>query len=259
MVFFDRLCRAERDAAFAADVNVTTNPRAAERFAEIVTRSGKLGVRPNVMSIEHAFDEQEAAAGRAAFEGRVGYSAGRRLRLAFVGNLFKPPRVPGDDLVAALNVAHRSGCDFELLVIGDKTLEHQPDRLRSAAFSTSVIPRLPHLGAIGLAADADWLVILLGRTAASDAVNPAKLPMYLTIGVPILAIAPASSFVADAIRGAQAGVVVDPDSDLAAELTIVLSRPPQRPTSFATVAARTERFGVERQSGLWVSAIEGKG
>jgi hypothetical protein len=246
----ERLRQGERDAAAAADVNIVTNPNALERLSMLLATDG--APLPRVIAIGHAFDPEEVAAARAARRPKIG---GPRLRLGFYGNLFKPPKVPGAALLDVLGAAHRAGCRFELAVVGDRTLERQPDKLAGLPFPTEVVPRLTHLEAVADAARADWLVLLLGRTQASSAIMHAKLPMYFATGTPILAFVPKDSYAAQAVIEAGAGQVLDLDEDPIERLIGVLKGPVPTVPDAAQMLDRAELFGLQRMHRQLIDAL----
>jgi hypothetical protein len=186
---------------------------------------------------------------------RKHYELNKRLRLTFIGSFFKPPKVPGNQLLNALNHAYEEGCNFELRIIGDKALSFDPGITKLAKFPIISYPRMPHLETIEFAVNSDWLVLLLGKLPGTDAIMHAKLPVYLATGIPILAVVPESSFAAEVIKRENAGIVIDPEKDLIDSLVSVLSKQPYETASQHVIEKRYETYGIESHHQAWSSAI----
>jgi glycosyltransferase involved in cell wall biosynthesis len=163
------------------------------------------GLRSNVRVIENAFDEQDAAAFACK---RREASGNHTFEFAFIGNMFKPPKVPGSRLIEALDYVYTQGFKFRLRVIGDRTLlgnsHGAPPRPWLITHG-----RTSHHECLKLAAEADALLLFLADTEWSRILMHAKLPYYLASGIPVLAIVPDLSNTSEILRRTGAGVVVD--------------------------------------------------
>ena len=106
-------------------------------------------------------------------------------------------------------------------------------RQRLARDGTLLHGRTSHSEGIALLSQYDFLLLLLADLPNSRAVMSIKLPHYLLVGRPIIAVVPEQSAVADVVRETGTGVVIAAESDWADQLQSVLrsrcgsSRPPE--------------------------------
>jgi glycosyltransferase involved in cell wall biosynthesis len=211
-----RIRRLERRALSNADHHVTTNARAARVLVE------HYGVQESdVTPILHPYDEDDIRA--AALCAKPPQSTARSsLKIGFLGTLFKPPRVPGLEVVGALANVRRNGLPIELHVVGD-TGRQRPDAL-PIEFQDflHMHPRLPSAESLQLVSSCDVLLLVLADLLNSRVVLSIKLPQYLLLGRPIVAIVPEDSTVADIVRETQSGVVVAPGLGLDMRLLATL-------------------------------------
>jgi len=130
------------------------------------------------------------------------------LRLGFLGSFFKPPKVPGEHMLQALEAVRARGIDVTLTIIGDKYLDANPSYLSDRPWVEHV-PRLPHAEALQRLRNSDALLLFLAPCEWANVLMHAKLPYYMAAGLPILAIVPARSNTADIVSTTGTGAVVD--------------------------------------------------
>lgn len=213
-----RLKQLEARTLAEADHHVTTNYRAAE-----VLRSIYCVPPRKVTSIMHPYDEDDQRVG-AEFAARPASRLGSCIRVGFLGTLFKPPRVPGEEIVTALSAVRSRGIELELHVIGDAGAQRPgavPSDLVGLLF---MHPRIPHAESLAKIADCDILLLVLADLPNSRAVLSIKLPQYLLLGRPLLAIVPDDCVVADIVRATKAGIVVPPGEGLEYRLESALNK-----------------------------------
>jgi len=124
-------------------------------------------------------------------------------------------------------------------------------------------PPVSHATATALQQNADTLFLPLAFNSPIPEVirssAPAKLGEYLAAGRPILVHAPADSYVAELIRKAEAGLVVDtPDPRRLAEALTTLSTDPEARTRMVLNAGRlAKQFDVEHTRSAFSSVLSG--
>jgi hypothetical protein len=244
------------EAAFlsGSDMNLTTNARAAQVLEQ------EYGVpSEKVMAIPHHFDRGDLGdigAGNEAEPLSNSSSEDKPVRIGFFGTLFKPPRVPGDEVVQAVGWLRAAGIDAEIHVHGliPTDLPWSADEMEQLGLfmhgSTS------HAEGIRKLAQYDYLLLLLADLPNSRAVMSIKLPHYLVIGRPIIAIVPEQSAIADIIHETGAGHVLPVNGDWQQGLEAVLSgmiEPDKLPVRNEQAI---ESYSWKNLSGRWVEAIE---
>ena len=126
-------------------------------------------------------------------------------------------------------------------------------------------PHVPQSTSLSLQKNADILFLPLAFNSAIPEVilssAPAKLGEYLAAGRPILAHAPSGSFVAELLRNADAGVIVDtPDPvRLAAALVDISNSSSLRKCLVRNAGNLAKEFYVERARDAFFSAISSLG
>ncbi len=247
-----RIVALERAAMDAADLNITSNPKA--RTAQLLL-AGQAAEGPGserFLAIGHAY-EGERAPMRPPPRGEVG----RPRRLVFMGNLFKPPKVPGDMLIAELGKARAAGVDLEMVVIGDHELSANPAAVAALPPFVKAIERTSHEEAVSYLKDADWVVLLLGDLPNTRVIMHAKLGPYLASGTPILAVVPEDSYVAEVITACRVGVVVPPGEGAGAAIAKLLFDPPAE--RLAVDDAKVRAFDLEAFQRRWRTILNDTG
>ena len=212
-----RLKKCEQRMLQTADMNLTTNT-----YAKTVLED-HYGVPTNRTSfIHHHFDQEDAVgAFNEAPEATIAKQSDI-IKLGFLGTLFKPPRVPGGNFADSLALARAAGLNMELHVHGllPQDYEQSMEGLRDAG----VFMHGPssHEEAVKRLADYDFLLLLLADLPNCKVVMSIKLPHYLMMNKPIIAIVPERSAIADIITETGAGVVIPTQSDWSEALQSIL-------------------------------------
>ncbi len=239
-----RIVGLERAAMDAADLNITSNPKALAAQLRLADQAADGPGSERFLAIGHAY-EGERAPMRTPPRGAIS----RPRRLVFMGNLFKPPKVPGDMLVAELGKAIAAGADLELVVIGDHELSANPAAVAALPPFVKAIERTSHEEAVSYLQDADWLVLLLGDLPNTRVIMHAKLGPYLASGTPILAVVPEDSYVAEVITACRVGVVVPPGEGAGKAIARLLLDPPA--DRLAVDDAQVRAFSLEAFHTRW--------
>jgi hypothetical protein len=228
-------------------VNVTTNEHA-KRVLEEQYRA------PRVVAIPHHFKRDEFTGVQSRGVPRTQVANGP-ITIGFFGTLFKPPRVPGERFVDSIRRVRASGTQVELHVHGGIPPHLEGARERLARDGTVLHGRTSHTEGISLLTQYDFLLLLLADLANSQAVMSIKLPHYLLVGRPIIAVVPEHSAVADVVRETGTGVVIAAGSDWTEPLRDVLESRCAGVWPVRNEAA-IERFAWENVSREWLAAIQ---
>jgi hypothetical protein len=207
-MYRNRLRRTEAQALRTADLHVTTNDRAGAVLGnhyEVPTA--------RVFTILHPYDDDDLGAVRTVVR-KLRPRTDETIRICFLGTLFKPPRVPGHEVVEAFVEANRLGRKVELHVIGDTRAERSHTAVAGSDGVLFFHPRALHEESLRQAAQYDFLLVVLADLPNSRAVLSIKLPAYLAVGRPILAVVPEESAVADLVASLGGGVIVPPGPNL---------------------------------------------
>lgn len=244
-----RARRMERYALRTCDTNVVSNHHAREVLERVYSVP-----EDRVVAISHAYDERDLA--RADVEQvRLGESAGP-VTIGFLGNLFKPPKVPGHEIIHALERARQGGIDLVLHIVGDKYLSKVTTEPVRELDWVVVHGLMEHHKSLREVARCDFLLLALADLPNSRIIMHTKLPYYLMLGRPILAIVPETSATAAIIRETGAGYVIPADGDWASDLVRVLQaykREEIRPRRNEKAIAQ---FSWRRVSQQWLELID---
>ena len=205
-----RLLRTERQILDSCDMNVTTNPYA----GEVLEQQYQVPAQ-RVTSIYHPFGDDEDAD-----ESPPSGARRRTVRIAFLGNLFKPPKVPGDKVLEALRHVRQEGVDAELHLYGSVPPEYEE---RLAAAGVSVHSFVEGKEIVARLRQSDFLLLVLEDLPSCQIIMHAKLPQYLLAGQPIIAIAPQPSAVAGIVQETGSGYVIPARLDWGEELYRLLA------------------------------------
>ena len=204
-LFRPRIYRWERSFIETADLHLATNKRAAEVLV------GRYGApQKNVSYIEHHYHPDDLLPDDSQIpKPETNISEERPIRLAFMGTLDKPPRVPGRNLLEVIEQVNKTKRHLELHVYGNlpamSATEFQLAEDRGIVFHGLV----SHAEATQALLNYDVLVLLLADMPNSRIVLSIKLPHYLLADKPILAIVPKDSAIADVIDATGAGKIID--------------------------------------------------
>lgn len=245
------LARLEKKILESTDLNITTNPYA-KRVLE-----DRYGVSPSrVVSIPHSFYPLDFPRSNRDNVRQI-ESPAKPIQVGFLGTLFKPPKVPGDKVLAAFLSARGKGLNVNLHVIG--SVEDSFRELSKYRADDWLVLRgnLSHADALREIAALDLLLAVQEDLPNSRAMMHAKLVDYLLVGLPILAIVPTVSAVADVVRGIGNGYVIPAESDWGEGLAHVLeewSRTRAAPRRNESVV---QNYNWEQISKRWEQAIDG--
>ncbi len=207
-IYRKKLLETERRILETADINVTTNDHARKILIDKFGVSSERAVAINHHFLQEEFDSREMPKKKETAIGRK-----EAIKIGILGNVFKPPRVPGMKLINVLRSVRERGSNLELHIFGDTSAEGRKARLGNKEPWLIFHDRVSHKDSLsGGITECDFLLLLLADLPNCKVVLPQKLPHYFKIGKPILAIVPEDSAVAQAIRETGTGYVI-PSAD----------------------------------------------
>lgn len=248
----NKLLGMERAAFESADVNVLTNDYARDVLIQHYRVSSQKAV-----AIPHHFSRDDLIEPVTAAPYR-GEGAGTAISIGFMGTLFKPPRVPGMEITAAIRRLRREGVDAKLHVYGNIHPSIQQSVTQLYADGTHMHGSLKHQEALRRVAQHDFMLLVLANLPNSRAVMSIKLPHYLLTGKPIIAIVPEPSAIASVIHETGAGVVIPSDSEWYERLRELLIDT-RWPAEITRNEARIADFAWESVAQDWMNVIDGTG
>ena len=207
----------EQKILLNADINVTTNVRAG------TVLKTKYGVSPNrIVSINHFFCHSEInkCYGNGLSKPEIWNERG--VKIGFLGNLFKPPKVPGLKVVESIYEVNQSGLRVQLHIFGDLSELSKKAAMNSQNGEIVLHPRTSHIQSLKKLAKCDFFLLVLSDLPNCNIIMHSKLPHYIALGRPILAIVPEHSAVADIIRETGSGYVIPSTSNWGDELKKIL-------------------------------------
>jgi glycosyltransferase involved in cell wall biosynthesis len=248
-IYRNKLIRLEREIFDNCDLNVTTND-----FAKEVLITRYKVPSENIVTIEHAFSRKDIE-NQFYSPADSKYQSGDTINVGFLGNLSKPPRVSGVKILNVIKSVNKSGIDVVLNVYGDKIPEIR--KIVNKSFSDVAVlhGRLPHKESLKKIACSDFLLLALEDLPNSHIVNLAKLPHYLMLGKPILAMVPEKSFVANVIRETNTGFVIPPGENAAEQMVSILRRYKETGIYLKVNKDVIEKYNWERISQKWIDTI----
>jgi glycosyltransferase involved in cell wall biosynthesis len=213
-----KILETEQRIFQTSDMNITTN----ERAKEILESYYKVPAE-RVVAISHPFNRSDIELPETKTKISCGLTGKDKIKIGFLGSLHKPPRVPGLKMLQTVRDLLRSGLDIELHVFGADC------RLTSKAVAELDCeaifwhPPTSHKQSLLNISDCDFFLVVLSDLPNCQAVMPIKLPAYLMLDRPILAIVPENSAVAKIIRETGTGYVIPASSNWAEELERVFA------------------------------------
>jgi len=214
-----KLLSLERRILACCDLNITTNS-----YAKAVLESKFNVPADKVIAIPHHFCSDDLGVQAAGTEIRAGQVGHKAVRIGFLGTLFKPPRVPGALTHEAMRDFKAAGLNVELHVHGNYPKYVTAEGLtRMRGDGLFFHGPSSHEESLKLLLSYDFLLLLLSDMPNSRAVMSIKLPHYMLTGIPIIAIVPERSAVADAVRRTGTGYVVPVEGDWRRQLKSIIS------------------------------------
>lgn len=214
-IYRKRALRLEKNALDECDLNVTTN-----FYAKNVLESDYGIDSSRIHEIHHHFSQSDYSSSFRTASKIINDRNNGVIRLGFLGILFKPPRVPGQRLLDALEDAQKAGINVELHIFGN--VSEDAKKLLANRKGLVLHGKASHKESLEGVANCDFLLLILADLANSRAVMSIKLPHYLLLDRPIIAFTPDPSAVADIVRQTGSGYVIPASHDWAEGLIRVI-------------------------------------
>lgn len=246
----NRLLTLERGILSKSDLNITTN-----QYAKRVLEQHYGVPSERVVAIYHHFDRGDLQGVELAEKTPID-GVRNKIKLGFLGTLVKPPRVPGARLICAVQALRDKEVDAELHLFGNA-----PGRAvipcSFDARTLVVYGRSTHEESLKRLMQCDALILALADLPNCRAVMSIKLPHYLMLNRPIIAIVPEQSAIADIIRETGSGYVVPANEDWSMGLEAVVRQLIQGEDRSSRRADAIEQFSWQRISLRWVEVLKG--
>ena len=214
-LYKDRALQLEKRFLHSCDVNITTNLKAKEvleKYYDVPSH--------RVVSINHHFNRDDL--GKNFLKENQGnlneLNRDNIIRVGFLGTLFKPPRVPGLELLEAMKKLRNFGINVELHVYGSTEGIDQKTIENMSNISVYLHGSFSHVESLQRMVQYDFFLLLLADLPNCRAVMSIKLPHYLMLKKPIIAIVPEKSAIADIIKETCSGHIIPSTSDWSVEL-----------------------------------------
>ncbi|MFQ5470855.1 MAG: hypothetical protein ACE5EH_11200 [Gammaproteobacteria bacterium] len=235
------------------DVNVTTN-----EFAKEVLRS-KYNIRTEKLAtVNHHFNSngRNACSKTVIFSNKSGHEP---IKIGFLGTLFKPPRVPGDQLTKTIEKLRKDGLNLELHVFGKQAADVNTSSHHFAAKGIIFHGHFDHSESMRRISGCDYLLVFLGDLPNCRSVMSLKLAHYIGLDRPILAIVPDPSAIADIVRTTNTGHVIPVQSNWVSGLREFFSEPENSAFNTQRNVQEIEKFSWVNVSRQWVNVIDSHG
>jgi len=246
------LLRLERRIHRMCDLNVTTNSYAKHVLEDVYgVPSGR------VVAIPHHFSNDDLAVSgndttNLAQSGKQGV-----VKIGFLGTLFKPPRVPGTIVQQALREINASGVRVELHIHGNFPKHATTESLaRMREDGLWFHGRSNHQDSVRKLMQYDFLLLLLADLPNSRAVMSIKLPHYLSLGIPIIAVVPEPSAVANIVMETGAGYVVPINSNWQAQLGTILRSARANTSALCRSESAIQNYSWSNLSKHWIDILK---
>lgn len=248
--FRKKLCRVEAEILQECDMNVTTNHRAGEILCSLYRVPSN-----RVVSIPHAFEPSDFTASGDQPPSQLIPENEKTVTIGFLGNMFKLPKVPGYDVVAAVEKVNEGGLRVQLHIFGDRS-DHARKAAEDVPNNRVVLhPFREHKQSLKNISACDFLLLTLADLPNCQVIMHGKMPHYLLLNRPIIAMVPERSAVADIIRSTGSGYVIDNHTDWAVELEKIVTSH----TAGRNLPVRNEKeieeFGWPKISKKWMTII----
>jgi glycosyltransferase involved in cell wall biosynthesis len=214
-----KLLTLEREILAHSDINVTTNG-----YAKQVLEQEYHIPSDRVVAINHLFNRDDLEVDESDIANPVVQQHDGTIKIGFLGNFFKPPKVPGERVIEAIHAIRGQGLNVELHVYGDTSRKGREMSRQESDDGVIFHERTGHIKSLGNIMQCDFLLLLLGDLPNCRAIVPQKLAHYLMLDKPILAIVPEPSAVADIIKNTGRGYVLPIDSGLQDGLVTIIQR-----------------------------------
>ena len=253
LIYKNKFNRLEKKIFNECDINITTNTKAKDIL------ESDYSVSPDkIKSIPHHYCKKDLQAAGTRVGKQQKYNQKSPINIGFLGSLFKPPKMPGHRVVDAISNVIEAGFDVKLHIFGD-TSEFAKEAARPSKDGNIILyNRTSHQESLKNISKCDFVLLAMSELPNCKVVMNIKLPYYLILGLPIIAMVPEHSAVSDIVRETGTGYVIPSISDWGFELKNVL----QHHLNGRNIPVRNdkaiENYSWENISVRWEEAIFGE-
>jgi len=206
----------EKSILFSCDVNVTTNPKAKRVLKDYFNVPGD-----KVVAIHHHYNEDDIYTHTKDRRTARAACLDDMLNIGFLGNLFKYPKVDGERIVDTVQAISVGGLPIKLHIFGDRS-KYAKAAARSQKGRILLYEPTSHAESLRRISKCNFLLLVLSESENCNIIMNIKLPFYISLDLPIIAIVPENSSVADIIRETGTGYVIPSAEDWKVGLKRVL-------------------------------------
>ena len=245
-----RLKNIEKKILDSADINVTTNYKAKEVLKKIHHDKPE-----KIVALSHPFDKDDLNySNNENVRTKIDYDE-NAINIGFLGNIFKPPKVPGFEVLKIFDQLNSEGIKLKLHIFGDESADALRVKKKYSNSFLRFYPKTNHSLSVNNVSQCNFLLLALSDLPVCHTIMHAKIPHYLKIDKPILAIVPENSMVAEIIRETNSGFVIPPDGQLKNELKNILKNYPKNSFIKKNQIA-VEKYSWENISSRWISILK---
>jgi glycosyltransferase involved in cell wall biosynthesis len=249
----NKLINLELKILANCDVNVTTNIKAKKVLEK------QYQVPPErTVAINHHFYKPDIPSDLQAGNNRNNFKIHDQIKIGFLGMLFKPPKVPGSEVVAAIQNLKKWDLDVEFHIFGDNSKLAREAAYRSKENSIVLHPPSTHKQSLLNISKCHFLLLALSDSPNSHVVMHSKLPHYLLLKRPILAIVPPNSFVAQLINETGSGYVIPTESIWERQLENIIKNYCEAIYNSQRNEKEIEKYAWENISKCWLQVMKGQ-
>ncbi len=250
--YTNKLLNLEKEILTKCDVNVTTNVKA----KAVLEKHYKIPPE-RIVSINHHFYQSDFPNNLQNFKNNYKFKIGTKIKIGFLGTLFKPPKVPGSKVVRAFTNIRKSKLNVELHIFGDNSKFAREAAINSKKYPVVLHSRTTHKQSLLNIAQCHFLLLALSDSPNSNVVMHSKLPHYLMLKKPILAIVPPNSFVAQLINKTGSGYVIAPESDWVPQIENIVKNYSNSEYNSQRNEKEIEKYSWNNISKCWLKVIKG--
>ena len=177
------------------------------------------------------------------------------IRIGFLGILFKPPRVPGEKVMNAINHVKNSGLNVELHLFGNLPQVTKSLKKNIQEGVLIIHGKTTHEESLRRLGQCDFVLLALSDLPNCRAVMSIKLPHYLMLGHPIIGIVPEKSATAEIITKTGSGFVISSNNNWGEELKRILNDSLSKKISLQRNEKIIESYSWKNISIQWLDAL----
>lgn len=204
----NKLLGLENRILNGCDINVTTNP-----FARDVLINKYHVPSRRVVSINHSFNQDDLLEISGTDATDIHAKSTGEIKIGFLGTLFKPPKVPGERALEAIKHVRDSGINVKLHHYGGVPDSIKNSKTWGQSECIDFHGKVDRKSGLEKLSQCDFLLLVLADLPNCKTIVHIKLPDYLLINRPIIAIVPVPSAISDLIHKTNNGYVIPANQD----------------------------------------------